>query len=187
MAGMSRAKQVLGVLAVGLLAIATAAKAQDRQAIHSLAGEVELARLVDLCAERLGLKIEYDPKILRGVSVTVRLREGIPDDELWTVTNQLLNSRGIATVQMPGSELISVIKLAGAQGLARLEPGDLGEAEAGYVSVLYELAHRDVKEITAAVQPLLSKPGGAMTALGQTRLVLISDYKARIPPGPGSG
>ena len=67
-----------------------------------LAGQVELARLVDLCAERLGLKIEYDPKDLQGATVTLRLRDGISDDELWEVTNHLLASRGFTTVQLPG-------------------------------------------------------------------------------------
>ena len=148
--------------------------------MHNLAGQVELARLVDLCAERLDLKIEYDPKILQGATVTLRLREGIRDDELWMVTNHLLSTRGFATVQMPGSELISIIKLSGAQGLARLEPDDFALAQAGYVTILYEMRHRVVKDITTAIQPLLSKPGGAIAALGQTNLVLISDYKARI-------
>ncbi len=169
------------VFAATMLVAVAGAAAQERSGtVHNLAGQVELARLVDLCAERLDLKIEYDPKILQGATVTLRLREGIRDDELWMVTNHLLSTRGFATVQMPGSDLISIIKLSGAQGLARLEPDDFDRATAGYVTILYELKHRVVKEITTAIQPLLSKPGGAIAALGQTNLVLISDYKARV-------
>ena len=171
------------VFAATVCVAVAGASAQERGGtVHNLAGQVELARLVDLCAERLDLKIEYDPKILQGASVTLRLREGIRDDELWMVTNQLLSTRGFATVQMPGSELISITKLAGARGLARLEPDadDFARAQAGYVTILYELKHRVVKDITTAIQPLLSKPGGAISRLGQTNLVLISDYKARV-------
>ena len=169
------------VSAATVLVAVAGASAQERGGtVHYLAGQVELARLVDLCAERLDLKIEYDPKILQGATVTLRLREGIRDDELWMVTNQLLSTRGFATVQMPGSELISITRLSGAQGLARLEPDDFARAQAGYVTILYELKHRVVKDITTAIQPLLSKPGGAIAALGQTNLVLISDYKARV-------
>ncbi|MHC4414378.1 MAG: secretin N-terminal domain-containing protein [Planctomycetota bacterium] len=147
--------------------------------VSTLAGQVELPRLIDLCAERLGLKIEYDPKALQGASVTLRLRDGIADDELWMVTNQLLTSRGFAAVQMPGSELISVTKLSDAQRLARLEDRP-DEAQAGYVTLLYELRHRTVKEVTDAIRPLLSKPGGAIAALGNTKIVLLSDYKPRV-------
>ena len=47
------------------------------------------------------------------------------------VTNHLLASRGFTTVQLPASELISITKIAGAQGLARLEDRDVEKAAAG--------------------------------------------------------
>ena len=43
-----------------------------------LAEEVELARLVDLCTERLGLNIEYDAATLKGAA-TLRLGSGVSD------------------------------------------------------------------------------------------------------------
>src|SRR5689334_7282439 len=41
-----------------------------------LAGQIELARLVDLSAERLGYKVEYDAAAIKG-TVTLRLGEGL--------------------------------------------------------------------------------------------------------------
>ena len=100
------------------------------------------------------------------------------------VTNQLLTARGFATVQMPGSELISITKVAGAQGLARVER-DGDQVQAGYVTVLFELRHRDAKEVIGAIRPLLSKPGGAIAELGTTELLLLSDYKPRVDQALG--
>src|SRR5262245_37296733 len=38
----------------------------------SLSGQVDLPRLVDLCAQRLGIRIEYDASTLKG-TVTLRV------------------------------------------------------------------------------------------------------------------
>ena len=53
----------------------------------SLAEQLELARLVDVAAQRLRLNIEYDPAVLKG-SVTLRLGSGVTDAELWDLTNR---------------------------------------------------------------------------------------------------
>lgn len=93
-----------------------------------LASPIDLKRLVDLAAERSGVRIEYDPGVLSG-SVTLRIgnraisehatkmgdgiggEEGQPHqgsgkaalraDELWDVVNQLLAGRGFTVVQVP--------------------------------------------------------------------------------------
>ena len=83
--------------AVAVLLIATLADAfslhaagwVDGSATTQLSGQVELPRLVDLCAQRLGLNIEYDAGALRG-SVTLRLGAGVSDEELWLLTNRVL-------------------------------------------------------------------------------------------------
>ena len=58
--------------------------AQDR--VH-LPAEVELARLVDLSAQRLGLRIAYEPRQLAGTFM-VRSGEGLDDEALWALTNE---------------------------------------------------------------------------------------------------
>src|SRR5438477_7025089 len=90
------------VVIIAFLLAAAYSEAQNptSQPTTILSGQVELARLVDLCAERLGLKIEYDASVLKGV-VTLRLGESVTDAELWRLTNQILAARGFASVQPP--------------------------------------------------------------------------------------
>ncbi len=161
-------------------------------AASALAGQIELARLVDLAAERLKLQVEYDAAALRG-TVTLRLGGEITDAELWDLTNRVLASRGFTTVRMPGSDVISVVKIADAPGLARLgavieggqPPAGLADpGDPGFTSVVIRLRHRAPKDVLDAVTKVLSKPSGAASALGDTTvprgLIIISDLTPRI-------
>src|SRR5688572_22667472 len=71
--------------------------AQDQQAPQlTLTDQLELARLVDMAAQRLKVNIEYDAALLKG-TVTLRLGAGVTDAELWELTNRLLATRGFTT------------------------------------------------------------------------------------------
>ena len=161
-----------------------ASVAQNTQSID-LAEELSLQELIDLCSKRLGLNIEYEPALLQGAKVTLRLGGSISDEELWALTNQLLAVRGFATVQpptvAPGEQtVISVVKLADAPGLARMEDPDQPQSAAGFTSVVVRIQHRSVKDIVEAVKLVLSQTGGAVSALATSDLVLISDLRGRV-------
>lgn len=145
----------------------------------SLAGQIELARLVDLASQRLHLNIDYDESALKG-TVTLRLGGSVSDDELWLLVNQLLASRGFTTVRGDAGTL-SVVKLADAQGLAHvaIEPAQGQVNSAGFTTVAARVQYRPVKEIMDALGVILSKPGGKVQALPGTSLVLISDLSPR--------
>ena len=162
--------------------VASAALAQSAEPPRTaLAGEVELARLVDLCAQRLGLKIEYDVRTLQGQKVTLRLGEPVTDDELWALTNQLLATRGLTSVQPPGQEqVLSIVKLTDAASLARVEQVVGPKTLAGFANVVVQVEHRSAKDVIEAMKPLLSKPGGTMTALGDDGRILLSALRPRI-------
>jgi len=88
----------------------------------TLTEQIDLARLVDMAAQRLKLNIEYDATAVKGTA-TLRLGAGVTDAELWELANQLLASRGFTTVRAAGKGgTLSVVKLEAAAGLARLEP-----------------------------------------------------------------
>lgn len=147
----------------------------------ALAGEVELARLVDLCAQRLGLKIEYDAKTVQGAKVTLRLGESVTDDQLWALTNQLLATRGLTSVQPPGQEqVLSIVKLTDAASLARVEQAVPPQTLAGFANVVVLVEHRSVKDVIDAMKPLLAKGTGTMTALGDDGRILLSALRPRI-------
>lgn len=157
--------------------------ARAQESPHTaLSGQVELARLVDLSAERLRLQIDYEASALKG-TVTLRLTESLSDEELWALTNRILASRGFASVCLPGAnpKMLSIVKLADAPGMAKLEDSfDQQASSAGYVSVVTRIQHQPAKAIVEALKLVLSKPGGSITELGVGGLVLISDLEPRV-------
>src|SRR5947207_3725220 len=82
----------LGVC-LGLLLVARYTCGQGLGTHADLAGQVELARLVDLAAQRLHLSVDYDAAVLKG-AMTLRLDGTLSDTELWTLVNRLLAVRG---------------------------------------------------------------------------------------------
>lgn len=146
-----------------------------------LAGQIELARLVDLSAERLGYKVEYDAAAIKG-TVTLRLGEGLSDEDLWSLANRVLASRGFATVRLPGAgpTMLSVVKLTDAPGLAKVEEGAAEAGAGGYATVVQRIEHVPPKAVIDALKQVLSKPGGSATDLGVRGWILISDLRPRI-------
>jgi len=144
-----------------------------------LAEQIDLARLLDLCASRLKLNVEYDPAIIKG-TITFRFSEAVSDEQLWTLTNRLLASHGFTTVQMAGERTLSVVKLSEAAGQARIEAGDPSSAMSGFVRVLHRARARAAKELVAPVQLLLSKPAGSVTQAEGSDLLIIADLKPQV-------
>ncbi len=203
-----------GALAcVGLVAIGAFSSPAFGQPIDAptnsrtmLSGQMDLPRLVDLCAERLKVAVEYDPAVLKG-SVTLRLGSsgdpttgGLTDAELWSLMNELLASRGFTTVRQPGAKLLSVVRVSDAAVAAALElpAGEGGVSglqaanEPGFASLVVRLKHRAPKDVidtagkalTRAVAGGTSAGSGSIVALGDPNvprgLVLISDLSPRI-------
>lgn len=164
------------ITSVALLAEPTSAQAPDRIALN---GEMELARLVDLAAKRLNLDVEYDAAAIKG-TVTIRVSNDLTNDELWALTNELLAARGFATVQRPGSTIVSVVKMADAPGSARLDRAGDTTDRAGFASVILRAEHREPKALVDAIKHVLSKPSGSIVQLGDGSLLLVSDSRSRI-------
>ncbi|MGE3109828.1 MAG: type II secretion system protein GspD [Phycisphaerales bacterium] len=174
--------------------------AQTRQPATSpsdtltLTDQLDLARLVDMASSRLKVNIEYDAAVVKG-TVTLRLGGGVTDEQLWELTNQLLASRGFTTIRTAGKgEVLSVVKLEQAAGLARIEPDGWeqrvgvdsadaaqGAPPAGYSSVMYVCKYRLPRDsgFVESVKQLGSKPGGTAAAMGDSAL-LISDLTPRL-------
>jgi type II secretory pathway component GspD/PulD (secretin) len=143
----------------------------------SVEKDIELARLVDLCAERLQLNIRYAPTELTG---TVPFKEGRSNLELWTLTNQALVSRGFTTIQKPGEEALTVVKLSEAGSLARLEEEDLSKARAGFVKVLHRLRYASPEDVLPTIRKVISGSAGLATPLGRTNSILLADLRPNL-------
>jgi len=157
-----------------------------------LAGKIDLARLVDLSAHRLGLMVEYDEKLLQGLSVTLRGTSQLDDQALWSLSNQMLALNGMTTIHPAGNDqgreagdaasnaVLSVVKLTEAPNLARIEQHlEQAGGVAGYVLTIQALQHLEAKKAAELLKPLLSKAGGVVQELDARRL-LIGDLAPRV-------
>jgi len=95
-----------------------------------------LADLVDYCAYLREVAIEYDADQL-DAAVQVDAFVGLDPGELWRITNRALQKRGMAIVQGAGSNSLSVVEVAKAAGIARLEE-DLADAGVVRAAVRFE-------------------------------------------------
>ena len=116
------------------------------------------------------------------MSATVRTEGPLDVQALWAIVNQLLAERGLATVRPPGSEAISVVKVADAPALARIErdAGGKEPLQAGFQSRVVELRSRPSKETLDAIRLALGKGVGTLSQLGEGRRVLVSDLAPRV-------
>jgi general secretion pathway protein D len=171
-----------GLFGAGAALVASRATAQPagQGPETALAGQIELSRLVDVCAERLKIRIDYDAAVLKG-NATLRIPDALSDAELWELTNQLLAQRGFTTVRAPGGQSVSVVKSTDAAGMARLQAApDAAPGQPGFATLVVTARHRPVKDVVDALRPLLSKAGGTVTPLGDSRLIILSDLAARL-------
>lgn len=148
------------------------------------ASQMDLPRLVDLCSQRLGLRIDYDPAVVKG-QIVLRLPDSLNNDELWTLTNHALAQRGLATIRATHAESITVVRATDAAQAARIEHvSELGVAQAagqpGFTSLVMAPKYRSAKDMAEAIKPMLTKGVGSATPLGASRLLLVSDYTGRL-------
>lgn len=164
----------------------------------TLAGSIDLARLIDLAASRLGVRVEYTPAQVVG---TVTFRGAITDAELWSVLNARLADAGVTTVAADTPGRYRVVKLdpalaaaapitevrwiddagnaAPPQALQDPMRTDLrpslswvGDYPPGFASALVPLRFIASKDAAEAVRPLLSRPAGTVTSLGEQALII---------------
>jgi type II secretory pathway component GspD/PulD (secretin) len=163
-------------LCLAFQARAASSEAQSPPSAET-AKEIDLARLVDLCAEKLQIKVKYAPGQLVG---TVPLAEGHSDLELWTLANEALVTRGLTTIQRPGEAALTVVKLDDAAGLARLEEDDLSKTTAGYVKVLHRLQFASPEDVLPAIKKALSGSAALASALGKTNSIELADLRPNL-------
>lgn len=155
----------------------------------TLPDQVDLIGLVLLTADTLGFPLEYDPNLLKASgasgSVTIRGTGELTPDGLWSLTSQVLSTRGLALIRAPGSRVLTLVKLADASGAASMEPA-IGDStaraagRAGYVHAIVRPKHRSAKELAEAIKPFLTKGAGNAAPLGDSGLLVLSDLAPRV-------
>lgn len=146
---------------------------QDRDV--RLPETLPLSRLVDAAGEISGQGYSYAPADLEAL-VTVRVPGGFTREQIPALLSHILASRGLTTVRVPGSPLLSVVKIEQAGGLATTAGGE----GAAFVTEVFEARHLTAKALAEAARSLLSKPGGTAAVIGESNLVAVSDLVARV-------
>ncbi|MCI0456507.1 MAG: hypothetical protein L0Z62_05945, partial [Gemmataceae bacterium] len=75
--------------------------------------------------------------------------------------------------------MLSIVKLADAADLARVEPSLPPTTMAGFAKVV-AATRRTGKQVAELIKPLVSKQGGSVVALGEERRILLADLKSRV-------
>lgn len=176
------------------LVVAGVAIAKQPTSTTSIAGQTEVSRLVDLAAQKLKVRVEYDPAQLKG-AVTVRGagEGGIPDVDLWDSVNSALAGRGFTTIASAkganrdgGGPSFTVVRLTEASGLVMPEGPFEGNAltwtspAPGFAAVFLRVQNRTTKVATDLIKPLLSKTGSSVIAVGDSDLLLVADLTPRL-------
>lgn len=138
--------------------------------------ETELAELVDTTSKLLAIAIEYTPDDVQG---KVMLRLPLPSSpaELLDTMHRALAARGLTTIQAPGSDALSVVKLAEAPALARLE-GE-GSPRAGLQKILIQLGNQRVDAAAEAIKLVLSK-SGSVSPFKDARRIAVADFAPHV-------
>jgi type II secretory pathway component GspD/PulD (secretin) len=152
------------------------AAAQGQTSPVSVPETAKLSRLVDLSSEVTGTQYVYAPADL-DATVTLRVSGSLSPQELQDLLTQVLASRGFAAVQGAGSPMVSIVKLDQAAANASLTGAGPG---AGFITTVIRAAHQPAKSLAETIRPMLSKPAGAATVLGDSSLIAISDFSHRL-------
>jgi len=159
----------------------------------SLAHVMDLAQLIDSCAARLAITLEYDPALLKGSTITLHVGDSLNDEDVWLFANEVLASRGLTSISRGGigngsdrrgglasEDILSIVRLSDAASQARIEPLWPSGTRAGFVSVLRHARFRSAKDLIEVVKPMLSKPGGAVQELPGESAIVISELCPRL-------
>ena len=176
------ARVVAAALAASIGAAWTPAPLFSRQARDeeriSLNGDVTLKHLVDLCSERLDLNVEYDPRALEQ-SVTLRVGDPLTNDELWSVTNHLLASRGLTTIRTRDG-YFSVVKTDTAPWLGTINKLDDPGTQPGFVTVAVRINSIPVDKAVEALKFILAAGTSHVVPMPPTNVLLLTDLRPRV-------
>lgn len=155
------------------------AGAQETRSLR-LAGHTELARLADLTSDQLGITVVYAPSQL-SETVTIRSRNAITPDDLWTLFNEQLGARGFTTIASPDTGVYEVVPLREAS--QRVRPVEakapLPQPVPGYISLITSTSPLTPEDAIAIIRPLLTPQTGQTAAIPSTDRLIISDQTSR--------
>jgi general secretion pathway protein D len=176
----ARASRGSTLLPLLLAVLASSSQSQEQEPRWFAAGEeVEVAELLDACVGLLKLPLQYDRSQVQG-RVTIRSGPGQSPDAFWATTNRLLAERKLACIQGSGEEALGIVPIGEAAKFARMEPGRVEDARAGFVKTIVELHRADPAKVTASLVHALSTEGSLVQAIPESRSILIAGLAPQV-------
>ena len=145
--------------------------------------EMPLDLLIKMVSDELSLKVLYDEKV-GSQRVRLLLGEKIPKSSMRGILESALRMKGFALVEGDQEGWLSVVEAKDLLDIAP-PPEDAGEevkeqkATAALTRV-FKLEHVEAKQIEQVVRPYLTKPGGNLQVIEAQRLLIVTDYTARV-------
>ena len=145
----------------------------------TLPEEIEIEALLELVGKQLGLNYMYDPVVLKGQKVMLKVHDGkIKVREMYSLLESVLRFKGFVMTRR--DNLVTIVKsenIANIDPVLRhpdepIQPGDV------VVSSIYELKHVS----TTTMQNMLTQMrlGSGFNAIPETNTLVITDYAFRM-------
>ena len=149
------------------------------ETIIDMPQEVELAWLVDLVGKQLGLNYMYDPTILRGQNVTLKIHKGqIQVKDLYALLESVLRFRGFVMTRR--GDLVTIMRTADITKIdtTLVNPDDPVQPGDVIISSVFQLNNID----TTTAQNLLKglNLGTDFDAVASTNTLIVTDYAYRM-------
>ncbi|MEL7237909.1 MAG: secretin N-terminal domain-containing protein, partial [Planctomycetota bacterium] len=161
------------LLSVPAIAQDAGARDEDAPVTLDLPADLELTLLAESISRELDLPILYD-ETLAGQRVTLRVPGEVPRSSLLGLLQSALKLKGftLADAEQPGWK--QIVQAPNLSAVAR--PVEDAEGAVGAVTQAFAIERGDPARIADAVRPLLTTPGGNLTAVPDTGLLIVSDY-----------
>ncbi|MEZ6018420.1 MAG: secretin N-terminal domain-containing protein [Planctomycetota bacterium] len=136
--------------------------------------------MIAVLARESGLVLDLGGREVKGDVEIAADSHGVTLAELWRVANDQLAQNALAIVQRPGQEALSLVTLADAAALARIEPAGLERASAGYVRLLYRTRSESPRALAGALIELMPKERTSIVALESAHHVALAGLRADV-------
>jgi len=170
------------VIAAALIAAALTLPLQQEEdsdpRVYVFAETLDLSELMNYWIEFKNMNLQFEEGALTG-PVKLRTSAGLTPETLWALTNRELIAKGLACIQVPGEENLSIVPLDRAGLLARIE-GDVAAAEAGYVRTMFAVEHADPAFVATMAKAVLPEPDGKVTELKDSKQLLLAGLKPQV-------
>jgi type II secretory pathway component GspD/PulD (secretin) len=152
----------------------------------TLPPQIEVAQLVGLVGEMVGVSIHYDPQKITG-TVRLEVRQNLTPPATWSVLNQVILQHGFTTVVAGQPAVYHVVPISDAEGIGTIftDPADAAAVTPppGYLTILQPLTSISPESAIQALSSVLGQKAPARAVGKEGGRVLISGDRERVLAG----